>query len=894
MNIGFHHKYIIILPAFLLVFLSNGQSNVKLNGVVLDSLGNPVASATIVAKGIDVKDFKYTTGDLDGLYDIMLKQSIDYQLSIRSIGYTTITDTLNLEKGEFRKYILKNSTESLDSILINARAPILQKGDTTSYRVEYFLTGEERKARDILEKLPGVEVDARGNVMVDGKDVTVLMVDGKVFFSGDEKLGVNNIPSDVIDEIEIVQNYNPIPFMKDLNESEQVALNIKLKADKQNFIFGDLGIGAGYEAYNAHGNLFYYSKKLGLNVISGASNDGQRVFTAQDYVDFEGGNSLLLNDAEKYFSLLNSSIANYLNRDDFKENSNIVGAINAVSEVSPRSTVSAYSIWLNDDSYFSSLSERIYPFQQLEESLENTSDVSALLGLTKVKWQYRKTTSNYWDFSGLFKTSFSDATSNLNSNSNTGNSRFTNSVSDINNYDIEIEANHNAQWNKKSFVQWENKFSNSKNENIVEWNFNEPVFSDLIDYQGDATNLFLNQSTKRQRTSLSSNFDYFWNFKRGFQLNPKAIISFERENYQTIDGELINSVFTSFQNNGFNNDLDFNSTTYGVGSDFFFKNDYHSIRFGFMVNQYIYSSANFSEASLEQNPFRILPQVNYKLSLSKNRKISFDYSTKVYVPSSTLLANRFRLTNYNTVVAGDNMISDQYLHSLSLRYSSGTRASKHLFNSSLNYSYRSRAVTTFRDLNSVDQILRYTLLDAPNQNTSFSMNSTHLVNKWRFVLKPSYQISSSNNILNGDLIDVNLKRFRYDIKAISNYKKFVNFELSFNQNFNWYQGFNDNRFRNTSFDIGLKHDFNELLIASFNYNQTYFKNLDRKDSRSFGLLDFNINYRPAKSSWSFDLNAMNLIDTASKSDSSFSDIIVSQNDTFIVPFRFVFKTIYNF
>lgn len=884
-----------LIPALLLVFLCHGQSAIIQNGKVMDSLNSSVASATIVARGYEHDDFKYTSSDLEGVYKIDLKQGLKYLLSVRSIGYNTLIDTVQWQSNTTINYQLERSNESLDSILIKARAPLLVKGDTTAYRVEYFLTGDERKARDILEKLPGVEVDSRGNVQVNGKDVTTLMVDGKIFFSGDEKLGVNNIPADVIDEIEIIQNYDPIPFMKQLKESEQIALNIKLKDDKRNFVFGDAGVGAGYQdSFNINANLFYYSKYLGVNVVSGSSNDGKRVFTAQDYLDFEGGNSLLINDSEKYFELFNSGISNYLRREDFKENTNVVGAANVVSEISAKSTFTAYSVWLNDNSNFKTITNRFYPLDSNSELLNSNDDVIALLGLTKLKWQYRKSVRNYWDFTALLRNSSSESESRLLSSSDIVADRFTNKDSNLNSYNLDITSSHHAQWSESSFIEWETVLSSNQAVNNSVWNFNQPIFSNLVEYEGSPDDLFLQQDRNTKNSSVTSNFDFYWNYDRYSQINPKIYLEYEKENYETIDAELLNETAISFNDNDFNNNLDFKSLTYGVGVDYYRKRNNRSLRIGFFLNNIDYSANNFLENTTNENIIRFLPKLEYKISFLKNRKLDFDYSTKVILPNSSVLTNRFRFSNYNNVVQGNELIKDQYLHQSRITYSSGSREVKHLFFTSINYSYRNQSVSTSREFLGIDQISRYVLLKQPNQNLGLSISSTTLRNNWRFVVRPSYQLSLSNDVINQNLVKLQINRLKYDLKAVSSYRDFVNFKIGFNQSLTRYDGLSDNSFLSSVLSLEITHDLNNAWIIGSDYNQTFFENLNTKQQRNYGVANFNINHRPLKSQWSFDLSGYNIFNADSRLDSSFSDFIVNDVETFVLPFRFIFKTTYNF
>jgi len=68
--------------------------------------------------------------------------------------------------------------------------------------------------------------------------VTKVLVEDKTFFTGNSKLAVNNIPADAVDKIEILDNYNEVAMLKGLQDSEDMAMNIKLKEDKKKLLLG--------------------------------------------------------------------------------------------------------------------------------------------------------------------------------------------------------------------------------------------------------------------------------------------------------------------------------------------------------------------------------------------------------------------------------------------------------------------------------------------------------------------------------------------------------------------------------------------------------------------------------------------------------------------------------
>lgn len=59
---------------------------------------------------------------------------------------------------------------------------------------------------DLLKKLPGVTVDKDGNISVGGKRVNKIMVDGKSFFGEDPKMASRNLPSYVIDKVQVTDD----------------------------------------------------------------------------------------------------------------------------------------------------------------------------------------------------------------------------------------------------------------------------------------------------------------------------------------------------------------------------------------------------------------------------------------------------------------------------------------------------------------------------------------------------------------------------------------------------------------------------------------------------------------------------------------------------------------
>merc|ERR1712032_308201 len=122
----------------------------------------------------------------------------------------TIEEVVETKENDIEKNFTLQFDNVLDAVELTYEMPVSIKGDTLVYNADSFKTGSERKLEDVLEKLPGVEINEDGQVEVEGKVVNKLMVNGKDFFDGDTKLATKNIPSKAIDKIQVLRNYSEV------------------------------------------------------------------------------------------------------------------------------------------------------------------------------------------------------------------------------------------------------------------------------------------------------------------------------------------------------------------------------------------------------------------------------------------------------------------------------------------------------------------------------------------------------------------------------------------------------------------------------------------------------------------------------------------------------------
>lgn len=284
---------------FIFTFTTLAQSTV-VKGVVYDSDKVPVVYSSIVYQSIsNPEDNGFKMTDSIGHYSMRLKLSERYLFEIKSFGYHPISREVVAEKGTILTHVLIKKTDSLDTIVINADIrPIIDNDSIRVYDVNKFNKGNEKKLKDVLRNLPGIQISETGDIYFEGKKINDLNVEGEKFFNGGTRLASNSLPAHVISAIEILKSS---PANLDSSISDRITLNVKLNKSNSKFWFGDLtaatGVG-GETRYQVSPLLFYYSKPTRFNSINKLSNNGETPLSTEDYIDYKGGLNTLINNYE--------------------------------------------------------------------------------------------------------------------------------------------------------------------------------------------------------------------------------------------------------------------------------------------------------------------------------------------------------------------------------------------------------------------------------------------------------------------------------------------------------------------------------------------------------------------------------------------------------------------
>ena len=398
----------ILFLALLATASLNAQ--VQMQGVVKDSLDVPLELANVVAINDSTNALEsYGITNQEGKYKLELDRNTRYKLQVSYIGFKTYEEQLTTTDADLTKDFKLTPDNALDAVELVYEMPVTVKGDTLVYNADSFNTGTERKLGDVLENLPGVEINEDGQIEVEGKVVNKLMVNGKDFFDGDTKLATENIPSNAVSKVQVLRNYAEVGQLSGVrNNQDNVAINIKLKEGKENFWFGTVTAGGGSspedELYLLQPKLFYYSPKYSLNFIGDLNNTGEVALTRRDIRGFGGGFQAPSRSSGTDINLGDNSLNFLTSQANALEIESQLGSMNF--SYSPKSTLDLSGFAIFNSSRILSRETSFVQYTDPElgipdEATEQRSRERSDQGLVKLSLKYQPNLNNQMDYDVL-------------------------------------------------------------------------------------------------------------------------------------------------------------------------------------------------------------------------------------------------------------------------------------------------------------------------------------------------------------------------------------------------------------------------------------------------------------------------------------------------------------
>ena len=867
----------------------------ELKGVVTDSKQNPVPYTNIIATPLsEGSSITFAISDEHGRFRLELTEEISYKLILTHLGFSKLTDTLNISEDSVRNFTLFESTDDLEEVIIETELAVIVKQDTIVYRTDQFRTGGERKLREVLKKLPGVEVDRAGNVTVNGKKVTKLLVEGKTFFTGDTKMGVNNIPADAVDEVVALDNYTEVAFLKGLSDSDQLALNIKLKEGKKEFVFGEIEAGAGIEErYLVHPTLFYYSPRTAVNVIGDFNNIGEKSFTLNDYMDFEGGVTAMMDNPSSIRGIFNSDFARFLSQSDFIYNKNDFLAGSISHQLTSATTLDAYSIYSKGKLETLNTADIRYLTEGgIDEFRETSSKNRLSFSLSKLKLRYQPNSKTDISYNALVKTSAGDAYHNI--LSQTAQEDYnTRSLEDPQSLELTQDFSLNKQFSYEHTSTLTGSYQFSDNENSSDWLFDRALFSEVIPFVDEGQSFNLLQETDSRTHHANLNLKHYWVLNNLNHIYPEVGLDFFTQSYGTLDFQRLQDGSTNdFLNSGFNNDLDFRLLDFYGGFEYKVKKGKFIFKPGIMFHNYQWRVAQFKVEQTEKTKTVLLPQLEVEWEPNSVETFKLRYGLNSNFANASQLANRLRLSGYNQLYRGSAELENELYHSASLSYRQFNMYRGLFLNAYLGYTHRLKTIQNTSIIEGIDRIsIPYTSL--PENSYSINASAAKQLGKFKLTLSGSALLSDYSRSINEQLMDYTSETYGYNFKAETRFKEWPNLELGVGQRFSSFEsGTLSNEFMHLDPFAALEYDFLKDFILKADYAYNYYENASSKAVNRFQMGNASMFYGKEDSLWSFELEVQNVFDVRYRNSNSFSQFLVMDQNIYIQPRTVMLKVVY--
>lgn len=257
----------------------------EVSGIVKDTTDVGVPGATV--RLTSAKDTLVIATNPDGIFVFKNVKSATYTISINSIGFAPLVAKFKQNDLTPRivmdPLILRTDSKTLDAVVINGTPSITYKTDTVEYKASDYVVRENATVDELLKKMEGMEVGKDGSLVHQGANVTKAKINGKVYLGGDINTAIQNLPAEIVDKIQVVDDYGDQAERTGIKDGEpEKILNIVTRADKSVGNTGNANLGAGnndrYQG-SVFGTRLKANQTLGVNLrlnntINGVASSG--------------------------------------------------------------------------------------------------------------------------------------------------------------------------------------------------------------------------------------------------------------------------------------------------------------------------------------------------------------------------------------------------------------------------------------------------------------------------------------------------------------------------------------------------------------------------------------------------------------------------------------------
>ena len=683
---------------FILFFvhLASAQ-NRTVRGTVTDSAKMALPGATVKLI-TDQKDTLVTATSAKGYFRFNAVKASRITLMFSSLGYQglirhyALTDTGTLSVDTI---ILKSDSRMLNQVNVVGVNPITFKEDTIEYKASAYKVRDNAPIEDVIRKLPGVDVDANGNITAQGKQVTKVRVNGKDFFNGDVQAATRNIPADIVENVQVIDDYGDQANLTGVKTGDPTKImNITIKSDKNHGYTGQATIGDGSDAlpkqpgvqndnrYLGLLNDFIFNGDQQIALLGNVNNTNVNTFsfgTPAPPPALSEGNTVRINgvvQAMPFELKLTGINVNHVGSGNFTSQAS---GINGITDTHAAgfnfrdqwgkhlSVYGSYSF--SDNTVFTNTNTL-----QQNTTLSNPGSTSQLSKETdkninhSVQWnmEYKPDAANYLKVTPSFLWAGSNGmqtAQNISTRNDTVNSAYnsaTNNKLTSANYGFTALFNHRFKKQGRDL-----SINMSLNSTTIQ-SYQNPVYnftagpSSLPDQQIHANSRTNNFSTNISYLEPVGQYS-FLQFNYDFNLSKTT--SDRQDN--TLD--TVNHIFQP--DSSLSNHYNYTFITNRVGLNFnYSRKDKYNYTLGLAVLPALLDGNVPGSGSVRRETFNVAPTAHFTYNISKNKTFSMNYSANTVQPTFTQLQPVTDYSNALYPVQGNPGLKPSFTNNISAYY----------------------------------------------------------------------------------------------------------------------------------------------------------------------------------------------------------------------------------
>jgi hypothetical protein len=848
-------KKSIFIASLFILFTSTAICQTTIKGTVKDSLGFPLAYATVqVLDSLQNNLLAYSISNENGGYTIDVKENGILFIKTSFLGFEPTIKQIKIKSEDviIADFQLKELASSLEEVVIQYDSSLADvRKDTIVYNLKNLTNGQENKLKDIIGKLPGAEIDANGKVKVNGQQVDKLLIDGDAFFGGQHQLATENITADMVGGITFFEKHQDFTNIKGF-ESNSTALNITLKEGYKNRITGNVeALGAVESKYLAHTNLFRFGGKFKVTFIGDLNNIGKEAISFSDYIELNSGVGQFTNNKNTGIqtrSWDDDDVPVFLQSSLDVANREIqLGALNFTFAPTKKFKLSGYSIF-NSASQKQFFSINRYYLNQPNLDQQERQEVfgNFFFNSSMVKADYKIDDKTLLNYTLSYNSGRDDQKSFINIQRQEENIYDQESI--IERYSLGQQISLTRKLGSGKLLTLNGIVEFSDNDGKLNLDSNRPFFG--LDF--NASNFFANQIKLKKNNRYGLDFMLESDIKKGNITLSGGSTMFEEHFSSYLNEETDSS--------NFSNNIERNRFDHYIGLDFFYETtNWLSLSGGLSYHYYVFDYKDEDKIDYQA----LFPTAGFVIKFNQLNRLNFTYRyTNAFPELQETIKNSF-IENYLSIVKGNSIAIDEVLpeHNFNLYFSKTKFSSGTSIVLMMDYSQKTKNITSRTFFQPEGYLVREYRLGNAYQRFSTTVSFQKKFRKQKLSLdgQSSYFQSAYENFIGSELNNVDVYTFKQDLGARSNYKTALNFSTGISFVYREYENsVNNTRFSSTRinpyFDLTGYHYDGKFY---WSLESTYRSFKSNTVERSFLEINPAINYK--YNNWRFFIEGNNVL-----------------------------------